>query len=114
MKYGFFSQQAKDIGGSVFYLNKDGHEVEVTVVSDDKDIKDYDWPDIVFVGEVIGYSRGEISLNTHSRHIFHSNYEKPTIMDEEIKGIYTQFIKEYPVKLEKGDSNASSVRNTAQ
>lgn len=52
-RYGFWSDEAHEGGfGTSFYLTPEGREIEVTVVTPDREGQEYLWPDKRFVGEV--------------------------------------------------------------
>jgi hypothetical protein len=55
MKIAYFSERAAEQCGSFFYLLKDGREVEVTALIEDR--SSYKWPDAVALGEPERYLR---------------------------------------------------------
>ena len=58
MRYGFYSALAVRMGhSSDWYLTPSGEEVEVTLVSDDPDGKDYTWKDKESRGFVTQFAR---------------------------------------------------------
>lgn len=51
--FGFFSQQDADLNGYCVYRRHDGSLVNVTLVGiNDQMWRDYEWPDICYVGRV--------------------------------------------------------------
>lgn len=54
-RWGFYSAEAAQKHGTVFYATVDGRKVEVTIVSQDPEGGEYEWEDKVCVGEVTDY-----------------------------------------------------------
>lgn len=55
--YGWQSDLHDADWGSVIWSGVDGHEVEVSTVTESPDDSGTGWPDIKFVGEVVEYLR---------------------------------------------------------
>ena len=56
VKFGFYSEEASKRFGSVFWIDSEGKEVEITAVLNSRD-SEYGFKDKVFVGVVVRYSR---------------------------------------------------------
>ncbi len=57
--YGFYSQEAAELGGTIIYSTSNNKEVEVTALFDSKEIGEtnYIWRDKIYVGVVNKYLR---------------------------------------------------------
>ena len=56
--YGFYSEQAAELCGTIIYLSEGGGEVEVTCIDNNQDIPSYyKWDDVKRVGVVTKYVR---------------------------------------------------------
>jgi len=66
--YGFYSQRAAELYGTVLYKNINGGTTELTGVVDDPKGTSYGWADKVFVGVVTKYlARGSRGICEHNK-----------------------------------------------
>ena len=55
-KHAFFSQKMKEFSGSSFYQTIDGREIEITLMSENKE-PNLGWDDVQYLGIVTEYLR---------------------------------------------------------